>query len=296
MASIINRDVTFREDLEVQDLDSTKKGEFVLNIVPNENEHSYCIQLDANWQFDSNFCGIVSQTTVNSDLNILKCEEMYFTQKGGVLTSQTLKIAQIPGEDEYEVLIIGTEGDTKNIKTRKLNSEAIANLANTGTLYLYQRLAIIVPSIRDNYKNFQEIDLDFNLVPVKYEFSQKDSTDMVFIKRENAKNHSLWNFEYSLNGKLNSAIDEDSQLRFTCEKWQLSKNFGRIQWEEDIEMVSKYLDEKNYLESRHMEYIQTHPRLKALLSDFMMHILIQKPEDVFAATAEYFKAFTDSSS
>jgi hypothetical protein len=38
-------------------------------------------------------------------------------------------------------------------------------------------------------------------------------------------------------------------------------------------------------------YLANHPEFQQLMSDFLQHLLHQKPEDVFKATAEYFAAF-----
>lgn len=41
----------------------------------------------------------------------------------------------------------------------------------------------------------------------------------------------------------------------------------------------------------HRTYVAAHPELSHLLSDFLQHMLINKPDDVFGAARDYFAAF-----
>lgn len=43
------------------------------------------------------------------------------------------------------------------------------------------------------------------------------------------------------------------------------------------------------LKSEHRRYLAKHPELKTLLNDFMAQVLVEKPADVVAFAAEYFK-------
>jgi hypothetical protein len=48
--------------------------------------------------------------------------------------------------------------------------------------------------------------------------------------------------------------------------------------------------EKDGLLQEQADYVQSHPELQAILSDFMSHLLQTKPENPIAAAAEFFAA------
>ncbi len=41
----------------------------------------------------------------------------------------------------------------------------------------------------------------------------------------------------------------------------------------------------------HQQYMSAHPELGHMMSDFVQHMLLNKPEDVLAAAKQYFAAF-----
>ncbi|XP_013388664.1 ciliogenesis-associated TTC17-interacting protein-like [Lingula anatina] len=70
--------------------------------------------------------------------------------------------------------------------------------------------------------------------------------------------------------------------------------FGKqpLNWEEDMEMYSKFLDRKEQLVNDHTVYMKKHPELKALLADFTQFLLLRKPDDVISFAADYFSSFS----
>ena len=44
---------------------------------------------------------------------------------------------------------------------------------------------------------------------------------------------------------------------------------GKLHWEDDIEMLSHFLDRKDELKEDHVNYMKRHPELKAILGDFL---------------------------
>ncbi|XP_005154134.1 ciliogenesis-associated TTC17-interacting protein [Melopsittacus undulatus] len=61
-----------------------------------------------------------------------------------------------------------------------------------------------------------------------------------------------------------------------------------LDWEEDIQLFSWFLDRKGELQESHTAYIQQHPELQVLLSDFLLALLLQQPEDPTSFAAEFF--------
>ncbi|XP_003214975.2 ciliogenesis-associated TTC17-interacting protein isoform X1 [Anolis carolinensis] len=70
--------------------------------------------------------------------------------------------------------------------------------------------------------------------------------------------------------------------------------FGKIllDWEEDPQLYSLFLDRKEELEASHATYVRRHPELPALLADFLQLLLLRKPDDVVTFAAEFFGPFS----
>ncbi|XP_023385483.1 ciliogenesis-associated TTC17-interacting protein isoform X4 [Pteropus vampyrus] len=64
-----------------------------------------------------------------------------------------------------------------------------------------------------------------------------------------------------------------------------------LMWEEDMELYSKFLDRKEQLRLSHTRYLQQHPDAQALISDFLLFLLLRQPADVVTFAAEYFGPF-----
>lgn len=65
-----------------------------------------------------------------------------------------------------------------------------------------------------------------------------------------------------------------------------------LEWEEDVELYSLFLDKKEELQASHATYVRRHPELSALLADFLQLLLLRKPEDVVTFAAEFFAPFS----
>ncbi|XP_048341897.1 ciliogenesis-associated TTC17-interacting protein [Sphaerodactylus townsendi] len=70
--------------------------------------------------------------------------------------------------------------------------------------------------------------------------------------------------------------------------------FGKIplDWEEDVELYSQFLDRKEELQASHATYVRRHPELSNLLADFLQLLLLRKPDNVVTFAAEYFAPFS----
>ncbi|CAI8030233.1 Ciliogenesis-associated TTC17-interacting protein [Geodia barretti] len=66
---------------------------------------------------------------------------------------------------------------------------------------------------------------------------------------------------------------------------------GYLPWEQDLQMVSTFLDKKEDLKDSYHEYMRQNPELRAMLADFMQALLIQKPDDVYEFARDFFAPF-----
>ncbi|XP_006892005.1 PREDICTED: uncharacterized protein C2orf62 homolog [Elephantulus edwardii] len=65
-----------------------------------------------------------------------------------------------------------------------------------------------------------------------------------------------------------------------------------LAWEEDMELYSRFLERKEELRLSHSSYLRHHPDAQALISDFMLFLLLRQPADVVTFAAEYFGSFS----
>ncbi|XP_026708283.1 ciliogenesis-associated TTC17-interacting protein, partial [Athene cunicularia] len=61
-----------------------------------------------------------------------------------------------------------------------------------------------------------------------------------------------------------------------------------LDWEEDLQLRSWFLDRKEELQASHDTYIQQHPELWVLLADFLQALLLQQPHDPVSFAAQFF--------
>uniref|UniRef100_A0A1I8I1U5 Ciliogenesis-associated TTC17-interacting protein n=2 Tax=Macrostomum lignano TaxID=282301 RepID=A0A1I8I1U5_9PLAT len=65
-----------------------------------------------------------------------------------------------------------------------------------------------------------------------------------------------------------------------------------LQWEDDLELYSRYSERKEAIKADHLSYMRDHPELSAMMSDFLQHLLLRKPANPVQSAAEYFASFS----
>ncbi|KAM6151946.1 ciliogenesis-associated TTC17-interacting protein [Erethizon dorsatum] len=63
-------------------------------------------------------------------------------------------------------------------------------------------------------------------------------------------------------------------------------------WEEDMELYSKFLHRKEQLRLGHASYLRQHPDAQAVVSDFLLFLLVRQPQDPVSFAAEFFGFFS----
>ncbi|KXS17761.1 hypothetical protein M427DRAFT_87701, partial [Gonapodya prolifera JEL478] len=56
----------------------------------------------------------------------------------------------------------------------------------------------------------------------------------------------------------------------------------------DIEKLSEYTHNKSIVIAETEHYLDEHPELKHIISDYLQFLLYKKPEDVWSFTRDYF--------
>ncbi|XP_074450432.1 ciliogenesis-associated TTC17-interacting protein isoform X2 [Larus michahellis] len=64
-----------------------------------------------------------------------------------------------------------------------------------------------------------------------------------------------------------------------------------LDWEEDVQLYSWFLDRKEELQASHTAYVRQHPELWALLADFLQALFLHQPHDPVSFAAQFFTPF-----
>jgi hypothetical protein len=62
-------------------------------------------------------------------------------------------------------------------------------------------------------------------------------------------------------------------------------------WEGDLQYTSMYLDRKEEVEGENQRYLEGHPALRQMCSDFLVHLMHRKPEDVVGEAKGFFTQY-----
>ena len=69
-------------------------------------------------------------------------------------------------------------------------------------------------------------------------------------------------------------------------------NKKELNWENDMQLKSSYLDKKEELKNEYDQYLHDHPDLKAIMGDYIQSLISFKPNDVAAFSAKYFASYS----
>ncbi|XP_005049525.1 PREDICTED: ciliogenesis-associated TTC17-interacting protein isoform X1 [Ficedula albicollis] len=110
---------------------------------------------------------------------------------------------------------------------------------------------------------------------------------------------TVWHSSFLPNGRLAQLMQIGSPVLMLLQDESILSKSGKfkprlpfpkdhLDWEEDIELFSCFLDRKDELQLSHAAYLQQHPEVRALLSDFLQALLLQQPHDPISFAAEFF--------
>ncbi|KAF6768833.1 hypothetical protein AHF37_08063 [Paragonimus kellicotti] len=70
---------------------------------------------------------------------------------------------------------------------------------------------------------------------------------------------------------------------------ELDITANTFEWQEDMELSSKFLSRKDAIKADHFQYLRNNPVVNDMLSDFLQTLLMHKPENTVEFATEYFK-------
>ncbi|XP_039925957.1 ciliogenesis-associated TTC17-interacting protein [Hirundo rustica] len=110
---------------------------------------------------------------------------------------------------------------------------------------------------------------------------------------------TVWHSSFLPSGRLAQRMQIGSPVLMLLRDESILSKSGRFEpqlpfpkepldWEEDIQLYSCFLDRKDELQLSHAAYLQQHPEVRSLLSDFLQALLFQQPHDPISFAAEFF--------
>nr|XP_050844291.1 ciliogenesis-associated TTC17-interacting protein-like [Vespula vulgaris] len=211
-------------------------------------------------------------------------------------------------DNNYYIETTETYQHNKSRNCKNLTYPQKIELLSEGTNLLLMRYLTIINY--DGTLTFQNIMIDGNVticqykcIPVKYMKLYENDIEVYTIERvienqngnvESMKTyltpkgeileHNWLTTSYILKNKslenVNPMIEKlKIAIRNNC-------------WTEDMEIFSKYLDEKCNEVTKFIEYLISHLEVKHLIADYTQTLLIVKPLHVVDFTIQYFKAFS----
>lgn len=117
--------------------------------------------------------------------------------------------------------------------------------------------------------------------------------------RSSTGSSTVWHSSFLPDGHLAQLMQIGSPVLMLLQDESILSKSGRFEpqlpfpkepldWEEDIQLQSLFLDRKDELQLSHAAYLQQHPEVWALLSDFLQALLLQQPHDPISFAADFF--------
>lgn len=305
------RHIQFDDDLVTVSDTGKELGEFHVSVSPAKHEGAACYLVHANshGSIDSVPCGTSITAYVNAQLETLEQQHHeYVKLENHPLDRKTFIVKQ---PDGFVINRVVTQGEEIQRSTRNFSPDKLRGFISEGSNLLLQRL-LIKKGIPNNFQLIA-FDSDTNICPVSYRELEKrtqvvgqEQLEVRGLERTISSLADLpttWQAYLTNDGHLASRVQVGSPVTMRLlraptameEEEQIEKpTFGKkdLNWEEDMELKSKFLARKEELQADHALYMRAHPELKALLADFTQFLLLRKPNDVLEFAAEYFASFS----
>ncbi|KAK2170694.1 hypothetical protein LSH36_1g17002 [Paralvinella palmiformis] len=286
-------------------------GEFTVSISPAKYKGEECFLVHANSHgaIDNVPCGTAITTYVSKSLETYEQQHHEYVKLDNHPLDRKTFIVQSDGL--YTINRIITQGEDVQRSSTTFRKEDMKGFVSEGSNLLLQRL-LIKRGMPDNFQ-LTSLDSNASLCPVTYRSLDRrtqvvEQTELEVIGIERTINSladlpTTWQSYFTKDGHLTSRVQVGSPVTMRLmfypepieeEEYESKPVFEKkdLNWEEDVELHSKYSSRKEELKDNHMKYMREHPELKALMADFLQFLLLRKPTDTIAFAAEYFASFS----
>lgn len=273
----------------------------------------YLVQANSNGVVDTVPVGTNITAYVTPQLETLEhTQHEYVNIPGNTLTKRSV-LCQVEGG--YQLVITKTEGDEETTTTENFSADEMSRFISEGANLALQRLSIVHGMhSRMCFKVFSTDNLLSNVTYAPLESHsisiQNVTLDTVGIERtvdNKDEQPTTWKIYFLSDGHMYTRAQDGSPVYMKVK--DVPENFikdedadwvfpdfgkGKLHWEDDIEMLSHFLDRKDELKEDHVNYMKRHPELKAILGDFLQFLLMRKPSDVIEFAADFFSSYSST--
>ncbi|XP_025094609.1 ciliogenesis-associated TTC17-interacting protein-like isoform X2 [Pomacea canaliculata] len=286
-------------------------GEFTVTVEPAKHRGQECFLVHANSHgaIDGVPCGTSIVCHVAKNMDTLEQHHHEYVKLENCPLDRKTIITKT--NESYVINRVITQGEDVQRTSRSVPVEAMRGFISEGSNLLLHRL-FMEKGLQEELQ-FVSFDSETNLCPAIYRALEERTQSVEGVEIhvygvERTINSTVdlpttWQSYFMTDGHLTNRVQIGSPV--TMKLIHLPAMIERdeetpkpvfekkpLNWEEDVQMYSKFLDRKEELKGDHAVYMRHHPELKALLADFLQFLLLRKPQDVIAFAAEYFSAFS----
>ncbi|XP_072274091.1 ciliogenesis-associated TTC17-interacting protein [Pyxicephalus adspersus] len=305
----------FPESLQTMSDSGTEVGAFTVSVQPayyeqegEEEEKCFLVHASSHGTIDGVPCGTSIVAYITPKLETLEQHlHEYVKLKSHSLDKKTHMKRQ---KDKLVINRVITEGQQMHQETSSHDLSSISGFISEASNMLIMRLLARRKNIQ--HFDFLAFDAEMNLCVSSYselgsrpQVIGKDTVEVYGIERTISSEDipNTWHYYFLSDGHLASRVQVGSPVTVQLMEMPILSEpeeqdpkpvFEKkpLNWKEDVQLHSEFLDRKEKLFSDHETYLTRHPEMRILLSDFMQFLLIRKPDDIFTFAAEFFAPFS----
>lgn len=284
-------------------------GELTIKVeeTTRDGEICYLVHAQSHGVIDNVPCGTsVTAHIARGLVTLEQTKHEYMKISKNALDKKTVLVKH--GE-QFMMKMIVTEGEKRHEEDRIYDASSLKGFISEGCNVILQRAMAIKQYVPDSEAEFLSLDSNLNLCTSSYSMLEEKKqsiegkmVDVMGIGRSILMKcgEMNWTAYFLKDGHMASRCTLGSPVRMQLlrlprpeddEEAPATVRRRSHRWEEDMQFWSRFLDRKEELRGDHSTYIQKHPELKALMTDFLQFLLLRKPEDVCSFASNYFDAF-----
>ncbi|XP_075687178.1 ciliogenesis-associated TTC17-interacting protein isoform X2 [Rhinoderma darwinii] len=307
----------FSESLESISESGAEVGSFTVNVqstyyeaVGRSDEKCFLVDVSSRSAVDDVPCGSSINAYISLQLETLEQNHHEFVKlKGHSLDKKTHMRRR---DDQMVISRVITEGQQVHQETKSYDFSSLTGFISEASNLLIMRL--LARRKTPQNLDFLTFDAEGNLCISSYrdlgsrpQLIGKDTAEVYGIERAIHSDDVpiTWQCYFLPDGHLTSRVQVGSPVTMRIAQMPILSEpeeedpkpvFEKkpLNWEEDAQLYSEFLERKEELMSGHETYLRRHPEMKALVGDFLQFLLLRKPDDIVTFAAEFFGPFSSA--
>ncbi|KAL5006484.1 hypothetical protein ScPMuIL_015290 [Solemya velum] len=303
----------FNDDLVTVSDTGKELGEFSVSVEPTKHRGYECFLIHANshGSIDNVPCGTSITCYVTKNLETIEQQHHEYVKLENCPLDRKTFINK--ENNNYNIKRVITQGEEIQRSAKTLNETQMKGFISEGANLLLHRL-LIERTMPENFRVIS-FDSETNLSQVVYR-SLEDRTQTVnnielqVFGIERTINSIVdlptsWQSYFMNDGHLTNRVQVGSPVTMKLirvpqlierDEEPPKPTFDKqpLNWEEDMDLYSQFMERKEELKGDHASYMRSHPELKALLADFLQFLLLRKPDDIISFAGDYFSSFSQA--